>query len=302
MGRRRGDSGRVSFGDLGLRRTWRSSWQSESLGAEMSDPITSHNRAAWDGMVRRQHHFTQPVRAGQLAAPLDAVDSLGWLCGSVAGKRVLCLAAGGGKYGVLFAAAGAEVTVVDISPAMLAIDRAVAAAQRLTVRTVEASMTDLGALPPNQFDIVAQPVSTCYVPDISAVYRAVARVVVVGGIYISQHKQPGSLQADSRPSPRGYELIEPYYRTGPLPPMSQCRHREAGTLEFLHRWSDLLGGLCRAGFVIEDVAEPLHVETGATVGSFEHRSLFLPPYVRIKARRVGSSTEHRGTASRLVGI
>ena len=49
--------------------------------------------------------------------------------------------------------------------------------------------------------------------------------------------------------PRGYELIEPYYRSGPLPPVVGSPHREEGTLEYLHRWEELLGLMCRAGFV-----------------------------------------------------
>ena len=76
----------------------------------------THNRRAWDSLARRDHAFTQPARAEQLRDPLAAIDSLGWLDGGVACKRVLCLAAGGGKYAVLFAEARAKVTVVDISP------------------------------------------------------------------------------------------------------------------------------------------------------------------------------------------
>ena len=68
-------------------------------------------------------------------------------------------------------------------------------------------------------------------------------------------------------------------------------HREPGTLEFLHRWEDLLGGLCRSGFVIEDLLEPLHAEPQALVGSFAHRSRYVPPYVRIKARRIGGASQ-----------
>jgi hypothetical protein len=104
-------------------------------------------------------------------------------------------------------------------------------------------------------------------------------------LYISQHKQPVSLQATTQPLPQGYEIIEPYYRTGPLPPVVGSLHREAGTLEFLHRWEELLGGLCRAGFVIEDLTEPLHAIQEAAAGTFGHRSQFVAPYVRVKARR-----------------
>jgi SAM-dependent methyltransferase len=246
-----------------------------------------HNRRAWDALVRRRQRFTRPVDDADFADPLAATDGPGWLGAGVAGLRVLCLAAGGGKQSALYAALGAEVTVVDLSPEMLALDRQVAAERNLAIRTVEASMDDLSIFSSASFDVVVQPVSTCYVPDILAVYREVARITATGGLYISQHKQPASLQADTRASPSGYELIEPYYRSGPLPAVEGSPHREPGTLEFLHRWEELIGGLCRAGFVIEDLLEPLHADPKAVPGTFAHRSRYVAPYVRIKARRTG---------------
>jgi SAM-dependent methyltransferase len=250
-----------------------------------------HNRRAWDARVRAGERFTRPAPDEEFADPLAAVDAAGWLGGDISGRRVLCLAAGGGRQSALYAAAGAQVTVVDLSAEMLALDRQVAAERGLDIRTVEASMDDLSALAPGGFDIVVQPVSTCYVPDVAAVYRQVARVIVAGGLYISQHKQPASLQASRDPSPRGYEIVEPYYRRGPLPQEAASSHREAGTLEYLHRWEELLGGLCRAGFAIEDVIEPVHADEGAAVGSFGHRSRYIAPYVRIKARRRGAASD-----------
>lgn len=249
-------------------------------------PLHDHNRRAWDSLVRKRQRHTRPADDAEFANPLAAVDSAGWLGPSIVGWRVLCLAAGGGRQSALFAAAGAEVTVVDLSPEMLALDRQVAEERNVAVRTVEASMDDLAMFAPAAFDLVAQPVSTCYVPDVAAVYREVARVTAPGGLYVSQHKSPTSLQADVRPSTGGYELVEPYYRSGPLPDVGDSPHREPGTLEFLHRWEDLLGGLCRAGFVIEDLLEPLHADAQAPLGSFGHRSRYVAPYVRVKARRL----------------
>jgi SAM-dependent methyltransferase len=209
-----------------------------------------HNARAWDALVRNRQRFTRPARDEDFANPLAAVDPSGWLGPSIAGKHVLCLAAGGGRQSALYAAAGARVTVVDISAEMLALDRQVAAERGLDIRAVQASMSNLSTLAAGEFEIVVQPVSTCYIADVREVYRQVARIVAPGGLYVSQHKQPTSLQADVRPSPSGYTLSEPYYRTGPLPAVDDSPHREPGTLEFLHRWDELLGGLCRAGFVI----------------------------------------------------
>lgn len=252
--------------------------------------VHDHNRRAWDALVAKKQRFTRPAQDDELHDPLGTVDGAGWLGGSVAGKRVLCLASGGGSQSILYAAAGAEVTVVDISPAQLALDREAAAERGLQVRTVEASMDDLQALRDAAFDVVIHPVSTCYLPDVRRVFQEVARVTAAGGLYISQHKSPQSLQAEQRPSGRGYELTEPYYRTGPLPPVVGSRLREEGTLEFLHRWEDLVGGICRAGFVIEDLLEPMHAKADAPPGAFGHRALYIAPYVRIKARRTGAAT------------
>ncbi len=250
------------------------------------------NRTAWDERVRRRAAHTTPVTRADLENPYALIDDLGWLGGNVRGRRVLCLAAGGGRHGVLFAAAGAEVTVVDLSPAMLEIDREQAATFGLKVRTVEASMDDLAQMGDGAFDLVIQPVSTCYVSDLRMVYREVARVTAADGVYVSQHKQPGTLQAALQPLPggSGYLVTERYDRTGPLPEvLTECQHRELGTLEYLHRWQDLLGELCRSGFVIEDLVEPAHANPAAAPGSFGHRACFLPPFVTVKARRVGSA-------------
>lgn len=249
-----------------------------------------HNRRAWDARARNRERFARPAPDEQFQDPLKQVDPRGWL-GDISGKRVLCLAAGGGRQSVLYAAAGAIVTVVDISPEMLVLDREVAAERGFDIRAVEASMDDLSALPAAGFDVVIQPVSTCYVADILAVYREVARVTVAGGLYVSQHKQPTSLQADVKPSGSGYVVREPYYRQGPLPPVTGSLHRETGTLEFLHRWEEMIGGLCHAGFVVEDLTEPYHADEKGEQGTWGHRSRYLAPYVRIKARRVGGNVD-----------
>lgn len=257
--------------------------ETERLAAVARD----HNRRAWNTLVVAKQRFTRPAPDDEVRDPLATIDGAGWLGGQIVGRRVLCLGAGGGRQSALYAAAGAKVTVVDISPEMLALDRQVAAERGLDIRVIEASMENLAALASATFDIVVQPVSTCYVPDILPVYREVARVIEPGGLYISQHKQPASLQAAVEPTAVGYELREPYYRSGPLPPVVGSPHREEGTLEFLHRWEELIGGLCRAGFVIEDLLEPPHAQPDAARGSFAHRSQYVAPYVRIKARRTG---------------
>ena len=100
-----------------------------------------HNRRAWDQRVRENRRFTRPVDPKELDDPLKSIDP--WVAAEVpSDKRVLCLAAGGGRQGILCANTGAEVTVVDISQAMLDIDDRVAADRGLPVRTVRTSMDE----------------------------------------------------------------------------------------------------------------------------------------------------------------
>lgn len=249
------------------------------------------NRRAWDERALTGAQYATPATAEDFRHPLAVVDQCGWLGGDVTGKRLLCLAAGGGRHSALFASAGAHVTVVDISPRLLDLDRQIAAQRGLNIRIIEASMDDLSALADASFDLVVQPVSTCYVPDVIPVYREVARVLVPGGVYVSQHKQPVSLQASLIPTGGSYLLNETYVRKGPLPPVIQNhQHREVGTVEYLHRWEDLIGGLCKAGFVLEDLAEPRHANPQAEAGTAGHRACFVPPFVKLKARRTSTTS------------
>ena len=253
-----------------------------------------HNARAWDRLAAAGAALTRPAVDAAFADPrgwLGGGAGRSWLPARLDGLEVLCLAAGGGKHGPLYSAAGAKVTVLDISPAMLDLDRQVARERRIDLEIVQGSMDDLSMLAAGRFDVVIHPVSTCYLPDVGRVFRAVARVVKPGGLYVSQHKSPASLQAALMPAAAGrYELLHPVGRTAPLPPEPPSRLREAGTQEFVHSLSALLGGMCAAGFTIEDVCEPDHREPGATPGSFAHRAAFLPPYLRVLARRMAGES------------
>lgn len=259
--------------------------------ARSREAILDHNARAWDRLAADRAALAQPAADQAFADPRGwlgggGVGGRSWLPERLDGLEVLCLAAGGGKHGPLYAAAGARVTVLDLSPAMLELDRQVARERRIDLAVVQGSMDDLSMLGVGRFDLVIHPVSTCYVPDVGRVFREVARVTKAGGLYVSQHKAPSSLQAATEADPNGrYELRFPVTRGEPLPPEPPSRLREAGTHEFIHPLSTVLGGICTAGFVIEDVCEPDHTQPGAAVGSFAHRASFLPPYVRVLARR-----------------
>jgi ubiquinone/menaquinone biosynthesis C-methylase UbiE len=259
--------------------------------------LLKSNAAAWNLLANEASQFSRPATDEECLQPLATLDGRGWLPSSVKGLDVLCLAAGGGWQSILYAAAGANVTVVDLSPEMLRGDEKEARRRGLAVRTIEASMDRLDELQEASFDIVHQPVSTCYVPDVAAVYREVARVLRSGGLYISQHKQPGSLQITHRDHRDRYVIGLEYYATGPLPEVTDRSYREPKATEFLHRLEQLVGDMCTAGFVIEDLREPRRANYDVPPGHFGHRGRFVPPYVRMKARRIPRQSERQAPAA-----
>lgn len=261
--------------------------------------FASQNRAAWNTLADKGSVFAKVATDKECAEPLKILDGRSWLPPSVHGLDVLCLAAAGGWQSILYASAGANVTVFDISPSMLALDRREAERRGLKVRTVEGSMDNLSEFADASFDIVHQPVSTCYIPDIAAVYREIARVTRDGGLYISQHKQPTSLQIIGRNPRNQYIIGTSYYHQGPLPPATDTSYREEGTTEYMHRWEHLVGDLCSAGFVLEDLREPYRGDPTALPGDYHHRGWFIAPYLRMKARRIPRAKPQSEVASKL---
>ncbi|WP_260869124.1 class I SAM-dependent methyltransferase [Paenibacillus sp. Y412MC10] len=96
------------------------------------------------------------------------------------GKKVLCLASGGGQQGPILAAAGADVTVLDFSKSQLEQDALVAKRDKLSSRTVLGSMTDLSIFAMDSFDLIVHPISNLYVPEIQPVWQEASRVLNPG--------------------------------------------------------------------------------------------------------------------------
>ncbi len=154
------------------------------------DPV-AHNRAAWDREVDSGNEWTRPVgpdviaraRAGDWSVVLIGYQPAprDWFPAELAGADVLCLASGGGQQGPILAAAGAEVTVLDNSPRQLARDREVAAREGLTLHTVLGDMRDLDVFPDDSFDVIVNPVSNVFCPELEPVWREAHRVLRPGG-------------------------------------------------------------------------------------------------------------------------
>ena len=90
----------------------------------------------------------------------------------------------------MLAAAGADVTVFDNSPRQLDRDREVAARDGLALRTVLGDMRDLGAFADASFDLIVNPVSNVFCPDLAPVWRECFRVLRPAGALLAGFMNP----------------------------------------------------------------------------------------------------------------
>ena len=110
--------------------------------------------------------------------------------GQIKGKRILGLASGGGQQMPIFAALGAECTVLDYSEKQLESEKLVAAREGYDINIVRADMTKPLPFENESFDLIFHPVSNCYVKEIKPIWKECARVLKKGGILLSAFDLP----------------------------------------------------------------------------------------------------------------
>jgi len=176
-------------------------------------------------------------------------------------RRILCLASAGGQQAPILAAAGARVTVFDLSAEQLGRDRMVAERNGLALETVQGDMRDLSTFADAQFDWIFHPISNLYVPDVQPVWRECHRVLKPGGVLLASFYNPVVFIGDRDPSYAEQGLIRPRYRLpysdlSDLDPVVLAQRRERQeALAFGHTLTDLIGGQVAAGFAIDGFYE-----------------------------------------------
>lgn len=238
--------------------------------------VASYNKTAWDRKVNEQNRWTLPVsreevdraRRGELEVLLTPTrpTPLDWFP-PLFGQRVLCLACGGGQQGPLLAAAGGIVTVFDNSPRQLAQDRFVAERDGLTLTTAEGDMRDLSRFPAAAFDLVFNPCSNCFVPDVRPVWRECARVLRKGGALLAGFCNPLRFIFDDERAENGNLEVRHSIPYSDLTHLTDQQRETLVTgpgkpLEFGHSLEDQIGGQLAAGFMLHGFYEDRYDESG----------------------------------------
>jgi SAM-dependent methyltransferase len=254
--------------------------------------IRAYNRAAWDRQVEYRNPWTVPVAPETIAAarrgeweifltPTRPVPRE-WFP-VLRGCRVLCLASGGGQQGPVLAVAGAQVTVLDNSPAQLAQDRRVAERDQLDITLVEGDMADLGIWADGTFELIVHPISNCFAPAVRPVWAEAFRVLQPGGVLLSGFVNPAVYLFDDDLAQRTGVLqvthTLPYADVVRLSDEQRKRYIEAGTpFEFSHSLEDQIGGQLDAGFILTGL-----YEDGSTDDDADPLARYMPLYVATRA-------------------
>jgi SAM-dependent methyltransferase len=233
--------------------------------------VRAYNREAWDREVERGNEWTVPVgeevietaQRGRWEVVLTNTKPVPkeWFP-DLEGADVLCLASGGGQQAPIFAAAGANVTVLDNSPKQLAQDRFVAERDSLALEAVEGDMADLSVFPDESFDLVFHPVSNLFAPEVRPVWAEAFRVLRRGGVLLAGFINPVCFIFDCELADSGKLRVRhplPYADATSLSEEERERLIDRGEpLEFSHTLEDQIGGQVEAGFLISGLYEDRH--------------------------------------------
>ena len=170
------------------------------------------------------------------------------------GKTRLAVAVTAEQQGPILAAAGATVTVFDVSAQQLAQDRSVADRDGLCVRTEQGDMADLSRFADHSFDLVVHPVANVYVPEIRPVWAEVFRVLRPGGVLLAAFINPMTYIFDQDRAALGRLEVRfalPYSELDSISTEERQRLIAQGdALQFSHTLDDQLGGQLEVGFVL----------------------------------------------------
>ena len=173
--------------------------------------------------------------------------------GRLDGVSLLGLASGGGQQMPVFAALGADCTVLDYAEAQLESERQVAAREVFEINIVRADMTKILPFEDCSFDIIFHPVSNCYVEDVYHIWRECFRVLRHGGVLLAGMDNGVNYLFDYED---GLKIVNklPF---NPLkdPVLYQKSMEGDWGIQFSHTLEEQIGGQLAAGLVLTHLYE-----------------------------------------------
>ena len=231
--------------------------------------LLKHNSEAWDKEVEDKNPWTVPVDHETIEKAKSGVFSvlltpqifvpMSWF-GDIKGKKVLCLASGGGQQAPIFAAAGAIVTLLDNSKNQLKQDEFVAKRENLEIELIQGDMRDLSRFKDETFDLIFHPVSNLFIDNVNLVWKEAYRVLKKNGRLLAGFCNPVmfifDIDAWEKKKELNLKYKIPYSDLEQLPKEElQMRIERKEPLEFGHSLDDQIGGQIKVGFSIHGFFE-----------------------------------------------
>lgn len=195
--------------------------------------------------------------------------------GELKGKKVLGLASGGGQQMPIFAALGAECTVLDYSEKQLDSERLVAEREGYDIHIIRGDMTKRLPFEDEEFDLIFHPVSNCYVKDVKPIWKECFRILKKGGELLSGVDHYINYIVDDQEK----EIVNSL----PFDPLTNEAYRkqledaDAG-MQFSHTLEEQIGGQLEAGFTLLELYED-------TNGEGRLHELNIPTFLAIRSRK-----------------
>ena len=202
----------------------------------------------WEWGVPISHEEFEQAKTGRwnmVLTPTKPVPPR-WF-GDLKGKKVLGLASGGGQQMPIFAALGADCTVLDYSPRQLDSERLVAQREGYDIRIIRADMTKPLPFDDEEFDLIFHPVSNCYVAEVKPIFRECFRILKHGGIFLAGLGNEVNYLVDEDEQSIIYSM--PF---NPLIHEDQRKMLEEtdSGMQFSHTLEEQIGGQLEAGLVL----------------------------------------------------
>lgn len=189
--------------------------------------------------------------------------------GNLKGKKVLGLASGGGQQIPIFAALGADCTVLDYSESQCESERMVAKREGYEVKTIRADMTKPLPFQDETFDLIFHPVSNCYVEKVEPIFKECYRVLKPNGIFLGGYDLGINYVFDDSETEITYSL--------PFNPLKDKKQYEDSIkndwgIQFSHTLEEQIGGQLKAGFRLLELYE----DTGGEGNLHDHH---IPSFI-----------------------
>lgn len=205
----------------------------------------------WEWGVPISHEEYENAKNGDWNVVLTPTKPVphSWF-GVLRGMKVLGLASGGGQQMPIFAALGAECTILDYSQRQLDSEAMVAQREGYDINIIKADMTQPLPFADDSFDLIFHPVSNCYIEKVEPVFRECFRILKSGGVLLCGLGNEVNYLVNEEET-----VISSSMPFNPLVNEEQRKllEEEDCGMQFSHNMEEQIGGQLKAGFILTDL-------------------------------------------------